>query len=260
MNASVFFSAMVSTPCTSIRMYRPGEVWYLPPDAREGGDPKARRHVLLTPCEEHDDVGVFAYASRVGTEAAFGGASFFFNPFARRALHAGFDAPTYVMPCRLVAAVSEDLIRKTGRIVDEMREIRRALHRALGIGTGTRRGGSAAGSLRGCLVKLAPGVAGEVGAHTALLITEPSYSLERRYQLVLPLFDPDEYETDDGDVVVAEKPWIAAVEEGMRRVLVAIPLVQTAFHPTEVAHLVPAVVDDATIAAVDRALLAFFGL
>ncbi|HEX2201921.1 MAG TPA: hypothetical protein VHG91_01420 [Longimicrobium sp.] len=241
-------------------MHCSGEVWYLPPEARVGGDPKTRRHVLLTPCDEEDDVGVFAYASRAGTEAAFGGAAFFFNRSARRALHAGFDAPTYVMPCRLVAAGSEDLIRKTGRIVDEMREIRRALHRALGIGTRTRRGGPAAGSLRGCLVELAPPVADEIGTRAALLVTEPGYSLQRRYQLVLPLLDPDEYEPSPGDVLVEEKPWISAVEEDMRRVLVAVPMIQAAFHPTDLARVVPAVVDDATIAAVDRALLALFGL
>ena len=216
--------------------------------------------MLLNACEEHDDVGVFAYASRVATEAVFGGASFFLSPFVRRGLHAGFDAPTYVLPCRLVAAGTEHMIRKTGRIVQEMREIRRTLHRALGIGTGTRRDGMAAGSLRGCLVKLAPEAAADMGTHTALLITEPRYSLQRRFQLVVPLLDPDEYEQNAWDVVVERKPWLTAVEEETHRVLVAVPMVQAVFHSVELARIVPAVVDDATIAAVDRALLAFFGL
>jgi hypothetical protein len=54
--------------------HEPGEVWLLPPAAEEGGDPKDRRHVLLTPCGDGKDVGSFAYTSTQTTEARFGAA------------------------------------------------------------------------------------------------------------------------------------------------------------------------------------------
>lgn len=37
----------------------PGEVWFLPPEAREDGDYEGRRHVLLAPCPAEGGVGCF---------------------------------------------------------------------------------------------------------------------------------------------------------------------------------------------------------
>lgn len=67
----------------------PGEVWFLPPDAVERGDAKSRRHVLLTRCEEHEGMGVFAYGSTKDTEAAFGAAHLLLDPARTRRGRAG---------------------------------------------------------------------------------------------------------------------------------------------------------------------------
>src|SRR4051812_27536211 len=127
-------------------MRYPGEVWFLPPEARVDGDFKWRRHVLMTTCEQQDDIGIFAYATTVAGEAGFGGASFLIDPSSNTYRHTGFSVPTYVMPCRLVPAASEDMQRLAGRIIDEMPAIRSKLRHALGLGMGTRGAGAASGS------------------------------------------------------------------------------------------------------------------
>ncbi len=190
----------------------PGEVWLLPPEARQEGDPKPRRHVLLTRCEDEGDVGVLSYASTSAIEAAFGGASVLVDPFARGYQHTGFVAPTHVTPCRLVSAASEDMWNLKGRLIDEMPEVRRALARALGIGTGTARSGVASGSLRGRVIELSVALAEECGARFAVILSEPGYSLRRRYQIVALVLDPAEYETETDDVLVTGEAWVRAID------------------------------------------------
>src|SRR4051794_8278634 len=116
--------------------HHPGEVWFLPPEAEEGGDPKGRRHVLLTPCEDEEDIGVFAYASTQQTEARFGAACLLVHPDGAGHARSGFTRPTWVYLSRLVPARSESLLRMTGRLIDELPELRLLLHEAFGIGSG----------------------------------------------------------------------------------------------------------------------------
>jgi hypothetical protein len=241
-------------------MRYPGEVWFLPPEARADGDFKWRRHVLLTTCEEQGDIGIFAYATTVAVESGLGGASFLVDPYANAYRHSGFSAPTYVMPCRLVPAASEDMQRMAGRIIDEMPAIRSELRRALGLGTGTRIAGAASGSLRGCVVELGDALAGESGFRFGMLVTEGRYSLARRYQLLIPLLDGTEYDSQADDVVVIGTAWTGEIRPGLDVGILAVRLIQTAFHPLEIARVLPIVVDDATIGEIDRALLRVFGL
>lgn len=240
-------------------MRYPGEVWYLPPEARSEGDPKGRRHVLLTACADTDDFGVFAYASTSAIEAAFGGASFLLDPYARAYHHTGFVRPTYITPCRLVTAPSEDMVRMTGRIIDEMADIRRVLHHALGVGTGTAASGSALGSFRGLVAELSEPLAREMDCRFALIVTEPGYSLARRYQLIVPLLDGRDYEQETGDVLVGGVSWLNAVQ-GMPEAIIPVKLIQSAFHPSDLARVLPVCVDQGTISEIDHALLQLFGL
>jgi hypothetical protein len=241
-------------------MRYPGEVWFLPPESRAEGDFKWRRHVLLTTCEEQGDIGIFAYASTSDVEAAFGGASIVIDPYRSAYRHTGFSAPTHVMPCRLVPAASEDMQRMAGRIIDEMPAIRSELRRALGLGTGTRAAGGASRNLRGCVVELGDALAEETGFRLGVIITEAGYSLARRYQLVIPLLDEREYGSQPDDVVAIGTPWAGEIRPPLERVILAVRLIQTAFHPLEIARVLPVVVDDATMGEIDRALLRVFGL
>jgi hypothetical protein len=240
-------------------MRSPGEVWYLPPESREGGDRKGRRHLLLTACRDHDDVGVLSYASTSAIEGAFGGGSFLLDPHSGAYRQTGFDRPTYITPCRLVSALSHDMVRMMGRVIDEMPHIRLVLHHALGLGTGTADSGRAFGSFRGRVAVLSDSLAREIDCRFAIIVTEPVYSLAERYQLILPILNGEEYESEDGDVLVGHAPWLDQVQLGSGAILPT-RLIQSAFHPSDLAHTLPICVDEATISRIDSALVELFGL
>ena len=245
-------------------MQHPGEVWFLPPDAREGGDPKTRRHVLLTPCTDETEIATFAYASTQGTEAAFGAANVLLNPFATTygsSGGTGFQQPTYIYPSRLVPAARGDLTRFAGRIIDEMGAIRGRLQDALGIRTGTGSGQrEAAGSWRGRVVRLADAFARELGCSYGVVVTDPVYSNAQRYQTIVPVLDPDEFEPDSRDLVVTGREWTVVVAPRLKGAWLAADMVQSVFHPTEIDTWTGATADEATMAALDTYLLHLFGL
>jgi hypothetical protein len=245
-------------------MRYPGEVWFLPRDAREEGDSKGRRHVLLTDCGEVDDCGVLAYASRQAQEARHGAAYVLIDPFMTaygKKGRTGFDQATHIYPCRLVGASSEEMDRCVGRIIDELPAIRSELHVALGLKTGSSSGvGVAAGSWRGRIITLDRGLAAEMDCERCLIVTEPSYSLRQRYQLVIPVLDSNHFEEEPLDTIVEGYPWIGEVLPGADRALLATSAIQTAFHPSEITAWTGVVVDELVMAEVDLALLSLFGL
>ena len=108
----------------------------------------------------------------------------------------------------------------TGRIIDEMPDIRRELHRALGLGTGTSATGPAAGSFRGHVAELSRALAAEMDTRFAVIVTDPGYSLARRYQLILPLLNAAEYNSEPGDVIVSRTPWLPKVRRGLTEALI----------------------------------------
>lgn len=239
----------------------PGEVWYLPPDALEGGDPKGRRHVLLTPCDDTGDIGVFAYASTQATEAHFGAAALLVDPAAGRYGHTGFSKPTYIYPSRLIPAASEDFQRLTGRLIDEMPELRRCLQEALGFGTGTSSGrGSAAGSWRGRIVELTTTVSEQIGFALGVIISEPAYSMRKRYQVIIPVGDLRTLTPAAGDLVVTTGDWFRGIFTEPTEILFAVADVQSVFHPVEVAGWTVGVVDGDTVERIETELARLFVL
>ncbi|HEX8244077.1 MAG TPA: hypothetical protein VF541_11290 [Longimicrobium sp.] len=239
----------------------PGEVWFLPPEAEEGGDSKASRHILLTPCDDSGDVGVFAYASTQRTEARFGAAWLRIDPTDSRHLPSGFSKPTYVYPGRLVPAASEDFLRMVGRLIDEMPELRRRLQAALGLGMGTvARADAAAGSWRGKVVELSATRRALTGYARAVVLTDPEYSAQNRYQIIVPLEDPREFEAAPGDLEIQGGEWIRMIDPHLPGVLLAVADVQSVFHPVDIAGWNGAVVDDASMDLLERALVRLFAL
>lgn len=245
-------------------MQHPGEVWFLPPDARHGGDPKTRRHVLLTTCGDASDLAILAYASTQGTEAAFGAANVLLDPFATAygsRGRTGFEHPTYIYPSRLVSAAPADLIQLKGRIIDEMAAIRAKLHEALGIGSGIANGQDrAAGSWRGRVVEFSDVFAREIGCSYGVVVTDPGYSNRQRYQTIVPLLDPEEFESEVNDLVVLDQPWVPQVNPAMHAAWLAVDMVQTVFHPAEISRWSGATIDGGTMAELDAYLLDLFGL
>jgi hypothetical protein len=152
------------------------------------------------------------------------------------------------------------MIQRTGRIIDQLPAIQDRLRRALGIGTGTRDSGPAVGSLRGSVVEFASHVVEELDATHGLLLSEPRYSLQRRFQLYLPLLDPDEYETDPFDVILTSGDWTSPVSQLPPQTLAALRLVQTVFHPRHIVRILPVTATGGAMEEIDRKLIALFDL
>lgn len=76
----------------------------------------------------------------------------------------------------------------------------------------------------------------------------------------MPLLDANEYSAEEGDVLVSGAPWLPMVARGLTRAILAPKLIQSAFHPLELARVLPASVDEVTIGELDRALTGVFGL
>jgi hypothetical protein len=245
-------------------MRNPGEVWFLPPDAVEGGDAKGRRHVLLTECEDQDDTGVFAYASTQTTEAVFGAAALLVDPERTpqgRSGQSGFERPTYIYPSRLVGASTDEMTRMVGRLVDELVELRELLRRALGIGAGVNTERLSSGrSWRGRIVRFSEIIQQEMDCAHGLIVTEPAYSIRQRYQVVVPVLDLREFESTGTDVVVEEKEWLPLLFGEAAAAAFAIEMIQTVFHPTDIQGEMVAVVDDETASRIDARLLQLFDL
>jgi hypothetical protein len=238
----------------------PGEVWFLPPDHLRGDDGKSRRQVLLTACEERGQHATLAYASSQQTEAAFGAAHVLLDPGATaygRGGGSGFTRPACVYPSRLVGVGSEEMQRFAGRIIDEFPFIRTALRHALGMGAG---GQVANTGWRGCVVRFTSGVSKEIGCEHGLIVTEPVYAERERYQLVVPVLDLRRLEPAARDVVADGKPWIPLLFGTPAPIALAVEMIQTVFHPTDVEHEIVAVVDQETLAEVEDRLRERFGL
>lgn len=186
-----------------------GEVRFLPPEESPGGDPKSRRHVLLTDCHTDDVIATVAYCSTRSGEAMRGAKYHLINPAETRYTGTGFDRPTFIYLARLISIFGDELVDDpAGRLIDDMVPMRERLREALGLGTGTGAEGTALGSLRGQIVTLAPEITAGVDTNLALVLTEPQYSRERRYQIIVPMYDVAEFEENDLDVVVSSAPWL----------------------------------------------------
>jgi hypothetical protein len=240
--------------------HEPGEVWLLPPAAEEGGDPKVRRHVLLTSRADSGGVGTLAYASTSVTEARFGAAHLFVDPAVSRSPRLGFARPSYVYPSRLSLAYTADLLRITGRITDEMPLLWMALRQALGMAGAGTRAPLAAPNWRGRVIRLTSGVSASIGCEHGIVVTEPAYSSRERYQIIVPVVDSGEFEPEPGDVEITEGDWLRAVAPSARGLVAAVPDAQSVFHPLEIDGWTGATGDDGTMRRIDEALVRLFGL
>lgn len=237
----------------------PGEVYVLPPEV--GGDPKERRHILLTTCGKEDRICTLAYCSTSNLEASYGAPYYLLDPHKTRYTGSGFDQATYVYPSCLNIAGVEDLRDHCGRVVDDMVPIRDCLRSALGLGTGTATGtGRAAGSMRGQLVRVVDRLGESFDTPYAVVVTHPAYSHTRRYQLIIPIYDAEEIEPHDHDVEVESVQWLEAAGFPFTSAVLAVAFIQYAFHPTQIADQFGVTIDEPTMNQVDSALEYRFGL
>lgn len=234
---------------------RIGEVWFLPPESAPGGDDKARRHVLLTDVDESAE-GILAYASTRTTEAAFGAVSLYVDPAASP--DCGFAKPTRVYPCRLVPAEPVDFLRRTGRLLHELPHLKRVQRIALGSGTGGAASGSS--SWRGKVVRLNESIREIIRYPFGVVLTEHHYSARRRYQIIVPLGNAAEILPDEGDLLVADVPWLSVLSPDLAEAVLSVSEIHSVFHPREIDSWTGAVIDDGTLGEIEVRLKDLFDL
>ncbi len=239
--------------------HSPGEVHFLPPDDMPGGDNSTRRHVLVSACLESSEAAALAFGSTKATEAGYGAAHVLLDPYATKYRQTGFDEPTYIYVSRLFSEDLDALGYPVGRVIQEMPAILQQASVALGIGTGTCDSGSAAGSLRGRLVQFDPVLTRTIDTSFGVIVSEPRYSLQQRYQNVVPILDEARFNANPGDVIVERRDWLTHLG-GMSKAIFAVGDVFAVWHPSRISRPLPGVIDEAAMNAIDDALRAHFGL
>jgi hypothetical protein len=242
----------------------PGQVYFLPPELREGPAKGDRPHLVLSLCGEEAEVATFAYGSTKATDAAHGAAHVLVDPFATRYRGTGLSLPTYFYPSRLLTFAIADLTEPSGRIIDELPLIQQQqLKTALGLGQGVTSEPSYRGAnRRGRIAEYAPWIADELGTSRCLVITEPGYSRAALQQTTIPILDSAEYDARPGDVVIhSNSPdWPGRVLASAESLILAVPLITSVYERDSLASYSRHVISDDTMQQVDVALAAHFGL
>jgi hypothetical protein len=234
---------------------QPGEIFVLPRDAYEGGDPKSRAHVAVSLPGSSQDITTLAFCSTEDTEARFGAPHVVLNPRAPTFGITGLSALTYVYPSRLVNEEYLRLGTPIGRVVDEMPLLRDVLRVALGVGQGTATHGHARGTLRMQVVLLGAALAEEVETRHALVVADPMYARRQRFVNIVPLYDAEDFEPADSDIILDRSEWGRRVTRS-GNVLCSITAICSLFLPDRqlFESLLGLVVSEADANAVDSAL------
>lgn len=238
----------------------PGEVYLLPPESREDGDTKWRRHLLLTEHTVDSGAGSLAFCSTQSTEAEYGASYHLVDPAKGTYRGTGFVSPTYIYASRIACSPVSELRDAKGRLIDAMVDVKKALRSALGIGSGTALQGVAAGSYRGQLVVLTRALAKELETPIGLIVTEPRYGNQRRYQLIIPVYSADEIEPAEWDVVASCSTSMAQYFTSKSGCFFAAAFVSAIYQPTEIQTVLGEVVGADLMAEIDGALVGVLDL
>jgi hypothetical protein len=240
----------------------PGQVYYLPPEFREGPGKGDRPHLALSLCGDESEVATFAYGSTKSTDAAHGAAHVLVDPFATSYRGTGLSQPTYFYPSRLLTFAISDLPAPSGRIIDELPLIQQKLKTALGLGEGVTTERSYRGAnRRGRIAEYAPWIADELGTSMCVVITEPKYSRASLQQTTIPILNSAEYDARPGDVVVA-RDRVDSLETtfgNAESLILAVPLITSVYERDSLLRYSPHVVSESTMGKVELALEMHFG-
>jgi hypothetical protein len=244
------------------QMPGPGQVYYLPPEFREGPGKGDRPHLVLSLCAPGAETSTFAYGSTKATDALRGAAHVLVDPFCSPRGGTGLSRPTYFYPSRLLTFAIDDLPDPAGRIVDELPAIRTQLRHALGIGQGVTREPNCRGAnRRGRVAEYAPAISEELGATHCLVVTESRYSRTALQQTTIPILNAMLYDATPGDVVVQDTSgWQGRFSLRIQPILLAVPLITTVHERDSIARYTRTLVSDATLREVEAALVLHFGL
>jgi hypothetical protein len=221
------------------RKFKPGEartaghVFYVPREARLAEDTKNRRHLLLHDATEDGTAGVLTtlvHLTTKDTEYRAHKAPFYrlatpeLQPPDPKAKGSFVNAP------RLVFRDVRKLVDSVGEASrDDMEGVRRAVADALGITPQP----DAPGSVRGRVARVTGTLQRYTGFAFGVVLTNPAYSAERRFQAIVPVIDlqlllrddetPDAFVPDETDVRPGKRPWCGNLPKSWTE-----PLIDTA--------------------------------
>lgn len=240
----------------------PGQVYYLPPELREGPGKGDRPHLVLSLCPPGAETSTFAYGSTRATDAINGAAHVRVDPFATPFGGTGLSRATYFYPSRLLTFAVDDLPEPSGRIIHELPAIRQQLVEALGLGQGVTREGSYRGAnRRGRIAEYAASIAEDLGATHCLVVTDARYSRAALQQTTIPLLDAMQYDAAPGDVLVENtSAWQGRLSLRVHPILLAVPLITSVHERDSLARYTRTIVSEQTMREVETALTFQFGL
>lgn len=219
------------------------------------------RPFVLANAYSPDRPATLVYGSTQETETRTGAAVVEVDPAAGGVNRNGLTARTYFYPGALLLAEHPDLPPPAGFLGRSLSVLRSALRTALGIGQGSCRSHPMyAGSRRGRIVVLTGPVARLLHTRFAIVLTEPRYSAEKRYQLVVPLLRATEAEPDENHLRVFSPVWGKVWNQPAESALLPIALTLSVWHPDHVARETEHVVDEETLREIDRRLCDYFSL
>jgi hypothetical protein len=205
-------------------------------------------------------LGTLIYGSTRETEKSAGATCVAVSPIGEGVNRNGLRARSYFYPGTLLAVRHDRLPPYSGFVGKSLPELRVALRTALGVGRGSCLGSEApAGSCRGRIVALSTAFSRAIRAAFAVVLTEPRYSAERNYQIIVPVFTTFARQ-GDRDLAVYARDWLNALPALVDHVLLPVPLTQSVWHNTHIARETEHVVDDETLGEIDRRLCDYFSL
>jgi hypothetical protein len=250
-----------------------GHVFILPHDRVPSSDAKDRGYVLLNRCAP-PELGTLAYRSSKSTErdqfgapaASLAAVPSVLSVGRRRHGDRGSARDSLLYPTRLVSWPSDDLVRSSQTVVTLLRSIRQTTSIALGMGTGTHV--SAGLGHRGKLLRLSHGGSEVLPFRWGVILTEPQYSVEQRWQVLVPIFrrvhTPLPSDVRIGDQADGERPapkWLSAINPEWGGAVLSCGLICSVSHLDDyVDRIDVATVDQDTLAALEAELAIRFNL
>jgi hypothetical protein len=253
-------SGVTGSTTLSSDEFRAGHLFWMPAGSTWFNRDKPRPFVLVAPCSE-TRVGTLAYGSSQQTEMRFGAACIAVDP-VRTGLHRNrLSTRTYFYPGALLPARYVALPPHAGFLGRALDELRRVLRFALGIGQGScLLPSSPKGSRRGRIVELNALLAPGVRTEFAVVLTEHGYSAETNYQIILPIYGAAGLPLGTHDLLVSSRDWLSVFPSHTKQALVPIPATHSVWYHHGIGRETEHVVDEETLAEVDRALCAYFSL
>lgn len=210
-----------------------GQVFYVPKEARLAEDTKNRRHLLLHDAADDGTAAVLAtlvHLTTQDTERRAHKAPFYrlttpaLQPLDPKAEGSFVNGP------RLVFRDVRKLIDPVGEASrEDVEGARRAVAGALGI----TRQPAHPGSVRGRVARVTGTLQKDTGFAFGVVLTNPAYSAERRFQAIVPIIDlqlllrddetRDDFVPDETDLLPGNRPWCATLPKSWTE-----PLIDTA--------------------------------